>query len=357
MTERSLPSPSVPIGYVWLMLELAAEHGVSPAPLLDGLDFPPEMLDNPDARMPLRPAYAELCRRAMEMSGEPGLGYEFGLRANLTTHGIVGYGFMSQANLRQVLEFGMRFGSVLRLSAWNLHFFTENGEVCMRAVESLPRVDLYRFSSQQVLVSCYTMLVQLIPECRNEVVLHFNTPEPDYHARYARRLPACHFLAPFNELRLPERFLDHPLRTADQISAKLAERACARELSEIQNQPHDALLRQVRTLLVAHEDGYPTLEQMAQSLGVSPRTLSRQLQDEGTSYRAMLQQALKRDSLTLLRDPQLSLTEVAYRLGYSSMANFARACRNWHGLSPSQLRQASAQEARDLADNHLTGSA
>lgn len=350
MLDRTATAPAVPISYVWVLLELAAEHGVPSQRLLDGLDFPPDLLHNPDARMPLRPEYAEVCRRALVMSGEPGLGYEFGLRANLTTHGIVGYGFMSQANLRQVLEFGKKFGSVLRLSAWNLHFFEEDGQVCMRAIESIEPNDLYRFSAQQVLVSCYTMLLQLIPECRGEVSLYFNTPEPAYQARYARRLPACHFTAQFNELRMPDRFLDMPLRTADRISAQLSERACSRELQQMQTEPVDTLIRRIRTLLVPSHDGYPALEDLARVMNLSPRTLARQLQERGTSYRDMLQQAQRRDSLTLLRDPQLSMSEVAFRLGYSSVTNFTRACKSWHGHPPAQLRTATHPDKGTLAD-------
>lgn len=351
MLDRTATAPAVPISYVWLLLELAGEHGVPASKLLDGLDFPADLLNNPDARMPLRPEYAEVCRRALALSGEPGLGYEFGLRASLTTHGIVGYGFMSQANLRQVLEFGQRFGSVLRLSAWNLHFFQADGQVCMRAVESIEPNDLYRFSAQQVLVSCYTMLLQLIPECRGEVTLHFNTPEPAYQARYARRLPTCHFMAPFNELRLPERFLDIPLRTADRISAQLSERACSRELQQMDSEPVDALIRRVRTMLVPGSDGYPALEDLARQMNVSARTLARQLQERGTSYRDMLQQAQRRDSLTLLRDPQLSISEVAFRLGYSSVTNFTRACKSWHGQPPAQLRSTTDSGHATWADS------
>ena len=354
MLDRLNATPAVPISYVWLVLELAAEYGVPRDRLLEGLDFPQDLLNNPDARMPLRPAYAEVCRRALALSGEPGLGYEFGLRANLTTHGIVGYGFMSQANLRQVLEFGKRFGSVLRLSAWNLHFFEEDGQVCMRAVESIEPNDLYRFSAQQVLVSCYTLLLQLIPECRSHVSLYFNTPEPPYQGRYARRLPTCHFMAPFNELRMPERFLDPPLRTADRISAQLSERACSRELDQIQNLPHDTLLRQVHTMLVPSTTGYPSLEDIARQMNLSPRTLARQLQERDTSYRDMLQTAQRRDSLTLLRDPLLSISEVAFRLGYSSVTNFTRACKGWHGHPPARLRTAAEQASLKLADNAST---
>lgn len=329
---------TVPVSYVWLVLELAAEHGASQASLLQGLDFPEGLLHHPDARMPLRPDYATLCRRALALSGEPGLGYEFGLRASLTTHGMVGYGFMSQANLRQVLAFAKRFGSVLRLPAWNLLFFEEDGQACMRAVESIEPNDLYPFSAQQVLVSCYTLLLQLMPECRSHVSLFFNTPEPAYQARYAGRLPTCHFMSPFNELRLPECWLDLPLHMADRVSAQLSERACTRELTQMQNLPHDALIQRVQALLFSGPGGYLAVGDMARQLSLSPRTLARQLQARGTSYREQLQKAQRRDSLTLLRDPQLSIADVACRLGYSSVSNFTRACKEWHGEMPARLR-------------------
>ncbi|RZI84297.1 MAG: AraC family transcriptional regulator [Rubrivivax sp.] len=330
-------SSSVPVSYVWLLVELAAQYGVSQASLLEGLGFPEDLLHNPDARVPLRPDYAAVCRRALMLSGEPGLGYEFGLRASLTTHGLLGYGLMSQATLRQVMAFGQRFGSALRLPAWQLQFFEEDGQVCMRATESVERNELHQFSAQQVLVSCYSLLVQLLPECRSQVALFFNMPEPVYQARYARRLPTCHFIAPFNELRVPDCFLDVPLRTADRVSAQLSERGCERELAQVQEQRQDDLVQRVHALLVPGRGGYLSADDLAAQLKMSPRTLARQLRARGTSYRAMLLSTQRRDSLGLLRDPQLCIAEVACLMGFSSVSNFGRACKEWHGEMPARL--------------------
>ena len=329
---------TVPISYVRLVLALAAEHGVPQSSVLKGVDCPEELLRNPDARVPLRPCYADICRRALALSGEPALGYEFGLQASLTTHGMVGFGAMSQGNLRQVLAFGTRFGSVLRLPAWTLHFLEADGQACMRAIESIESNDLYGFSAQQVMVSCYTLLLQLMPECRSQATLLFKMSEPEYHARYAPRLPACRFGAPFNELRVPACLLDVPLKTADRVSAQLSERACLRELTQLQSRPPDALIQQVRALLVSGPEGYPSLDEVAVQLNLSRRTLARQLQARGTTYRDLLLTSQRRDSVSLLQDGQLSISDVARRLGYGSGTNFARAYREWHGESPAQGR-------------------
>lgn len=331
-------STTVPISYVRLTLDLAAEHGVAAERLLHGLGISKEQLLDPDARVPLRPVFAELCRRAMSFSGEPGLGYLFGLRASFTTHGLVGYGLMSQATLRHALSFGQQFGSVLRLSAWDLHFEITPAHARMWAVDSVPRNDLREFSAQTLIVGACTLLHQLLPECRSSTVLGFDFPEPSYHQRFAARLPTCRFGVAFNEIRVPARYLDQPLLTADIVSAKLAERECVRELSNLDLSWHHDVVRQVRGLLIPSDLGYPSPEDVARQMNVSSRTLARQLQAQGSSYRALLQEARQRDSQVLLHDPRLSIDNVATRLGYTSTNSFCRAFQAWYGQSPLAFR-------------------
>jgi AraC-like DNA-binding protein len=330
--------PTVPVSYVLLMLDLATERGVRPEQLLQGLSFTPDLLNDPDGRVGLLTDYANLCRRSMALTGEPALAYEFGLRSTLTTHGIVGYGLMSQPNLRQVLDFANRFGALLRMPAWELSFFLEGEFACMRGIETISHGDLRAFSAQQLIISCYAIVAHLFPDCARHVQLYFDYPEPEFHKRYLRVLPKCHFQAPHNQILLPLSYLDIPLKTADTISAKLAERECERELALTGRGQHQDVVRQIRALLNNTAQGYLSLAQIADKQCVSARTLARQLQERGTSYRQLLHEAQRRDSHTLLRDPRIQVTDVALRLGYSSVANFARAFRAWHGMSPGEFR-------------------
>jgi AraC-like DNA-binding protein len=339
MLTGHTPLPTTPISYVRLLLILCAEHGVPYAPVLDGLGITDDQLQDPDARVSLRPVFAELCRRSLALTGEPALGYLFGLRAHLTTHGILGYGLMSQPSLRQVLSFGQQFGTVLRLSAWDLHVQVGDTHARMWAVDSIPPNDIREFSAQVLIVSAYSMLAQLLPACTNDVVLCFDFPEPAYHRAWAHRLPTCRFGAAFNEIRLPLRYIDMSLHTANPMSALLAERECSRELSQLDAPRHDDVTRQVRKLLTLQADqGYPTPAAIAQQLHVSLRTLARQLQTQGSSYRTLLQEARKRDSRFLLQDTRLSTADIAVRLGYESLPGFTRAFQAWYGLTPQAFR-------------------
>lgn len=335
--------------YVDLMLRLAEARGVPATTLLRGLDFPLAWRHEPQARMPMRPQFAELCRRAMALTGEPGLGCEFGLQAQLTSHGAVGFGYLAQTTLRTGLAFAERFGSGLRLAAWEVQVLwptTAMGpqaEVRVQLLERAPRTDLYRMSAEMVLVSSHVLLTQLLPACRPDVSLHFAFPEPPWHTRYAHRLPRCVFNAERNELRLPAHWLDVPLAQGDRTAAQWSVQACEAELKELRlahpAMPDDPWLAQVQAWLVPGLRGFPSQAMLAERLAMPVRSLSRQLAARGTSYRGLLLAAQQAHADALLGDAALPLQEVAQRLGYSTVANLARACRTWHGQTPAQVRE------------------
>ena len=337
MRHPEAVTPTVPASYVLLVTQLLAERGVNTQSLLTRVGIDPARLEHPDARIPLLTDYAELCRQGMQQAALPGLGYEFGLRSTVTTHGMLGYGLMSQPCMRDVMVFASRYGATLRMPAWDLSFFEENGQAVLRGTENVPHGGLREFSAQQLIISCYAVLRDLFPQVCRDAELCFDFPEPACHAQYADRLPRCHFSRQFNEMRMPIHYVDIPLRTADRIAAQVAQQACERELA-LFGDAHRDVVRQVRALLRLGPQGYPDLEATAQALSMSARTLNRQLQERETSFRALLNEARHRDACTLLSDPRLDLTDVAVRLGYSSLGNFARAFKEWRHCTPGEYR-------------------
>ncbi len=79
---------------------------------------------------------------------------------------------------------------------------------------------------------------------------------------------------------------------------------------------------------------------MAAFLNMSERTLKRRLQDEQVSYRELLDESLYQRARDLLDQPRLSVSEIAWRLGYNDVSNFSRAFKRWAGETPRQYRAA-----------------
>ena len=76
-------------------------------------------------------------------------------------------------------------------------------------------------------------------------------------------------------------------------------------------------------------NGKPTLTEVADHLGMSPRTLQRRLNDHNTSFSEMLD-ALRRELSADFRENRgLSAAEVAFLLGYSEPSAYQRAVRRW----------------------------
>ena len=77
---------------------------------------------------------------------------------------------------------------------------------------------------------------------------------------------------------------------------------------------------------------------VANALALSVRTLSRRLADEGTSYAEVVDQLRRTLALQYIKEPGMSLSQVAWLLGYEGATSFNHAFRRWTGRSPSAVR-------------------
>lgn len=95
-----------------------------------------------------------------------------------------------------------------------------------------------------------------------------------------------------------------------------------------------------RSLRETEPVNWPSFPQLAQDLGLSQATLRRRLESEGHSYRALVDEMRKELALALLKQPALSITDIAEKLGFTEYSSFYRAFRQWTGHSPRAFRQA-----------------
>jgi len=95
--------------------------------------------------------------------------------------------------------------------------------------------------------------------------------------------------------------------------------------------------------------GHPemNLQLTAAIIGTSPRTLQRRLAEHDTSFSRLLQTVRFRTARRFLRTPEMPLTEIAKRLGYTDPANFVRAFKRWTGIGPSEFRQLHYTDAHE----------
>jgi len=100
------------------------------------------------------------------------------------------------------------------------------------------------------------------------------------------------------------------------------------------------LVDRVRTAVQQKLTGRrPTIEDIADALHISSRTLQRRLQDEGSSFQRVLEEARHHLARHYLNNSVLELNEAAYLLGYEDGNSFVRAFRTWEGVPPARWRE------------------
>ena len=97
--------------------------------------------------------------------------------------------------------------------------------------------------------------------------------------------------------------------------------------------------QRVREVLVAQlASGSIEMVDVARKLGMSVATLRRKLDDEGSSFSAVLDELRRELALRYSRQPEPSVSEIAFLLGFSDLRAFGRAFKRWHGAAPTEFR-------------------
>ncbi|HAF53698.1 MAG TPA: AraC family transcriptional regulator [Thauera sp.] len=170
----------------------------------------------------------------------------------------------------------------------------------------------------------------------------FPYPRPphadDYALVYTER---SSFDAPRLAARLQANLLELPLRRDDAALAGFLEGAPGK-ITMLYRRDREMVFR-VRDLLRAALPENLALEEVADRLHLSPRTLHRRLEEEGASFRT-IKEATRRDiAYARLTKTTQPIARIAADLGYADTSTFYRAFVSWSGVSPERFRQQLAQ--------------
>lgn len=335
MSTVDLHLPAIPISYARQLVDLCARWHVAPAELL--ADTALARLDLSSTEVRLTPLeFNILVARALRLTGEPALGYHFGLQTKLSAHGFLGYAVMTSATLGEALQLTEKFFTT-RSGSLRLGFFIKD-ELAVVQIDST--VDIrppFAFPYESLLIGLCHAGAYITGGNSLGAEIWINFPEPAYYAACAHLLPCpLRYGKPVNQLRFPAKLLAQPLLLADAAASQMASEQCERELAALSRQP---LVSRVRALLSEDLAAMPDLDTVAGRCCMSARSLKRRLAELGVSF-SELATAIRRDeALLLLAEGRLSIEQIAERLGYRDPANFTRAFKAWTRTTPRQYRE------------------
>ena len=326
---------TVAIGFVQGMLAGLKRLNRDPRAVLERAGIAASELDDPGARIPID-RYAALYNLINRELDDEGFGL-FSVPLRCGSFEFLCRSVVGAPDLAQALDRAARF---LRVVLPDLGVVLKRGQTSatLEIVENRPIGEGRVFAYEWLLRILHGLSSWLVgrPIALNEV--EFPYPRPA-HADDYTLIYTAHF--GFDAPRLIARFspgyLDLPIRR-DEAALRSFLDGAPGKLTTLYRRDRELSLR-VRSCLRASLPESASLEQVASLLHLSPRTLHRHLEEEGSNFRS-IKDALRRDlALEQLAKSSLPLNLIAAKLGFADCSSFYRAFVGWTGMAPQHYRQ------------------
>ena len=310
--KLSQDAPILQPAYIRLMCEVVHKKGVNLDVALHAAGLGNrEALQTREALISLR-QLNELLLAARAEGFDDRLALDVGALLQVSAHGALGHAVIASPNLDIALHAVGRFASIRNRAA---HFVYRSGTQVGR-LEVQERVDLG--AARGFLMTCMAITVAQVASAVHggdnalqEVGLPFARPSWA-NALEARLSCPCSFEAACLSFRWNAVDLHSPNSMSDPRAFGEALRTCEQQLSTHLAQP---FAQQVRENLLAREEHWPELQEVAALHCISGRTLIRRLKEEGTRFQELRDSLRSQRAEFYLTQTSLSVEEVAHRLG------------------------------------------
>ena len=145
-----------------------------------------------------------------------------------------------------------------------------------------------------------------------------------------------------NQIVLERRDLGVPIESADDRLLKILISYCDEVLEKRARNKPDDITKLERCIIDLLPTGEAKAKVVAKKLGMSERSLVRRLSEMGTSFSDTLQKLRYQLALKYLSQPELSLTQIAFLLGYANQSAFSAAFKRTTGHTPREIRSAAS---------------
>ncbi len=332
---RQLREPFIISSWVNMCLDAFVGQGLDPRILLRSAS-----LCETDIESSLMPVPVDKVNRlfdaAMVVSGSPCLGIEAGKNIHLTTFHALGYSVIASQSLWEGFTRIIRYQSSISNVA---RFYLHDDRDCVElGIIKDPSIELHEAILDAAMCTLIRICRFLSPSEPELISASLGRSRSEGHENFDRffRHPVqwgenryC--------LRFNRSFFHRRLPTADALLANENERLCEMYFGRLFNRQ---LTQQVRMLLrqaLVSED--ISLQSVAQMLHLSERSLQRRLSQEGVCFRDLVDELRQEDAERYLKSTSMSISQIAFRLGFNDAGNFSRAFKRWFSCSPESYRQ------------------
>lgn len=322
---------TVPGTYIALMVDVVSRWDISADELLSDSGLTQEQLVQPLWRADAKIVMGIL-RRALELTQVPALefGFYLGMQMTITCHGLMGMAAMLAKDVKQALNIAQEFIS-LQSSIHTIKLDVADDH----AIILFEQTEAY-YLDEVIQIALLLGFAQMGKNISGQELTGFadvQFSKPDYFDQFLPLIPGeVRFNRAATRLEFKKEILDLPLLHSDAIAERLAREECKSQLRKLLKQ--NSFNCTLQDLIYDEAMGISPLTEILKKVQMTERALQRKLESEGTNFRELVEKVRCKKAIQLLKNPNLSLENIADHLGYSNTKNFSRAFKRWTGTSP-----------------------
>jgi AraC-like DNA-binding protein len=311
------------------MLAFARTRGVEVDEILRDLGVPPSALDDYDRRIP-EAGRAGAWVKAAAQARDPDFGLRVVEHTRIGAYDVLDYSMYFSRTLGTALQQVEQFHRIL-CDAWAFKTDAVACAVRVRRVEKTPPPEAEAFFAFLVVRGRELTGADIVPR---EVRFAHPAPADTTQHDALFRCPV-RFGSPDSEVLFRAKDFDLAVRTANPGVGNVLDRYMTDLLGRLPKS--DSFVENVRSVVVRSlREGRPALAKTSRAMHASARTVQRRLSDHGISYSEVVNSARRDVAERLLREGRLSVTEIAFLLGFTDVGSFRRVYKRWTGVAPSR---------------------
>ena len=267
----------------------------------------------------------------------PGFSVRVGQQMKMDDYGVLGLSWKTCSKAGEIFERGERYFHLLS----NTYVFKVNKE------DEISKIHLFRDTyrrgvelSNEATFSATIVVLQAMTET-DIAPLHISfkhgSPEELKSYHNAFKCPVL-FNQAHNFMSYKTTDLETRTAKADTSINKFLLERVEEELKGIQISAFKIASDVELLIKDALPSGIPSIVQIGDHMGMSSRTLTRRLAENGIPFRELVKQTQERNSKDLLRNTSNTIGEVAFQTGFSEQSAFSRAFKRWTSHSPLEYR-------------------
>lgn len=332
---------TVAVHFLRLLTDYAERQGLPTDALLAEQGLPMSIFDDPNGRVAYK-IFDALCETTARRLNEDNLGLKLGKHIRPGHLGSHGLALMSCATVRDLIEQSARY-SALTIDAGHNIFELRDREYVRVWRSNLPHGRSLGRIQDELQQSIAVHLCQYLAN-RSDLKpawVAFMHPRPvDTSVHEAVFGCPVRFNAEESAIAVDATLVDLPLPHANEQVRRIMADLCTQLLKQLGNALEPSWLAIARrTVLDSFQRGFPELADVASATGLSEQELKDKLAERGLSFRAFIDDLRQALAVGYMRDPSLSLVDVAYLLGFSEQSAFQRAFKRWTGQTPGDYRR------------------